>query len=115
MYKVNKKYNNKYTIKLNGKTLSKRNTRHKYNYCMVRIIKGKNDIFIFNDVEDKEPFYWGENWVNCKNKYIENRPILFAQSKQFEKIDDFNYVINFKTTDKLKQFIKGRVYEKQRF
>ena len=46
---------------------------------------------------------------------IENRPILFAQSKQFEKIDDFNYVINFKTTDKLKQFIKGRVYEKQGF
>ena len=106
---------NKYTIKLNGKTLSKRNTRHKYNYCMVRIIKGKNDIFIFNDVDEKEPIYWGKNWVNCKNKYIENRPILFAQSKQFEKIDDFNYVINFKTTDKLKQFIKGRVYEKQAF
>jgi hypothetical protein len=106
--RVNKKYNNKYTIKLNGKTLSKRNTRHKYNYCMVTIVKGKKNIYINNDVENKEPFYWDRDWVSAKNKYIKSRPILFAQSKQFKKIDDLNYVINFKTTNKLKQFIQGR-------
>ena len=114
MFKVDKKYNNKYIIKLNGKTLSRRNTRHKYNYCMVRIIKSKKDIFIFNDVDTKDCWHWGEYWINEKNKYIKSNPILFAQSKKFEKIDDLNYVINFKTTDKLKQFIKGKVYEKQR-
>ena len=103
--RVDKKYNNKYTIKLNGKTLSKRNTRHKYNYCMVAIIKGKKNIHIFNEVENKEPFYWETNWVDANNKYTKSRPILFAQSKQFKKIDDLNYVINFKTTNKLKQFI----------
>ena len=106
--KVDKKYNNKYTIKLNGKTLSKRNTKHKYNYCMVAIIKGKKNIHIFNEVENKEPFYWDTNWVGANNKYIKSNPILFAQTKQFEKIDDLNYVINFKTTNKLKEFIKGR-------
>ena len=106
--RIDKKYNNKYTIKLNGKTLSKRNTRHKYNYCMVAIIKGKKNIHIFNEVENKEPFYWDTNWVDANNKYIKSNPILFAQSKQFEKIDDLNYVINFKTTNKLKEFIKGR-------
>jgi hypothetical protein len=106
--RVDKKYNNKYTIKLNGKTLSKRNTRHKYNYCMIAIIKGKKNIHIFNEVENKEPFYWDTNWVGANDKYIKSNPILFAQSKQFEKIDNLNYVINFKTTNKLKEFIKER-------
>ena len=38
---VDKKYNNKYVIKLNGKVVSRRNTRQKYNYCFLRVVKSE--------------------------------------------------------------------------
>jgi hypothetical protein len=103
--KVNKEYNNKYIIKLNNKTISKRNTKQKYNYAFVRVIKSNDNVFIFNEVNSKYDYFWDKNWINANGNFSRKNPCIFKGVQKFNNVDGVN-IINLHTTNKVKEIIK---------
>ena len=108
--RVNKKYNNKYIIKLNDKVVSRRNTRHLYNYCFLRIVKSERlpkGFGIYHEVDKYYMPYWDKNHFNQTGNYTKKNPDIFKGVKKFEKVNGVK-VINFKTTDLVKNITQGR-------
>ena len=108
--KVDKKYNNKYVIKLNGKVVSKRNTRQKYNYCFLRVVKSERllkGFGIYHEVDKYYCPYWDKNHFNETGNYTKKNPSIFKGVQKFEEIDGVK-IINFITTDLVKKITQGR-------
>ena len=107
--RVNKKYNNKYIIKLNDKVVSRRNTRHLYSYCFLRIVKSERlpkGFGIYHEVDKYYMPYWDKNHFNQTGNYTKKNPDIFKGVKKFEKVNGVK-VINFKTTDLVKNITQG--------
>ena len=108
--RVDKKYNNKYVIKVNNKVVSRRNTRHLYNYCFLRIVKSERlpkGFGIYHEVDKYYMPYWDKNHFNQTGNYTKKNPDIFKGVKKFEKVNGVK-VINFKTTDLVKNITQGR-------
>ena len=108
--RVNKKYNNRYIIKLNDKVVSRRNTRHLYNYCFLRIVKSEKlskGFGIYHEVDKYYMPYWDKNHFNQTGNYTKKNPDIFKGVQKFEEVSGVK-VINFKTTDLVKNITQGR-------
>jgi len=108
--RVDKKYNNKYVIKVNNKVVSRRNTRQFYNYCFLRIVKSERlskGFGIYHEVDKYYLPYWDKNHFNQTGNYTKKNPDIFKGVQKFEEVDGVK-VINFKTTDLVKNITQGR-------
>ena len=95
--RVNKKYNNKYIIKLNDKVVSRRNTRHLYNYCFLRIVKSEKlskGFGIYHEVDKYYMPYWDKNHFNQTGNYTKKE----LGSKYYNLLSDITSYTNDRST-----------------